>query len=431
MASKCLFVNPLRNGKTLVSYFKERGQEVYVLIEVEKIREILKGEISQGDKQEFDRAYYKECFTDISQVLESGIDFDFVIPAGEAGVESSDILTHKLGLVGNDYATTHYRRDKFVMQEQLRLHGLSYAKSMLIDLSMGKQLSAESLKDFSFPVVLKPAYGTGTQEVFYCDSLEDVNSRLEHIDYRSYNWTFSETTHFVVQEFLEGHEYGLDYVVHENVPYVCVVSRYYKNFKVDNKNIRTEVIFFSPDDPKHESLIEYGKKVLHALEVKNGAAHLEFISNGSEHYMIDLGARMRGGGYTSHDEQVYSIGLLEAIYDKYINNGQNLKDSVLLRHGIYSALNASKGGIFQGLSSSEKERLARLPLLKEFKLDLQINQPYERTIDLMSSKGVAKIIGEDREEVVHTAREIYLILENHLGDWYQNIPEYLESCNPK
>ena len=68
-------------------------------------------------------------------------------------------------------------------------------------------------------------------------------------------------------------------------------------------------------------------------------------------------------------------------------------------------------------------------LLKEFKLDLQINQPYERTIDLLSSKGVAKIIGEDKIEVANTAREIYMILENHLGDWYQNIPIDIESCN--
>ncbi|MBL4605081.1 MAG: ATP-grasp domain-containing protein [Flavobacteriaceae bacterium] len=429
MTYKCLFVNPIRNGKTLVTYFKEREQEVYALIEVGKIRKIKQGEISQGEKDEFDPRYYSKCFFSIEQVLESGIDFDFIIPGGEAGVESCDILTTKLGLVGNDSDTTDYRRDKFIMQEQLKLKGLPYAKSMLVDLSVGKRLSVESLKGFSFPVVLKPAYGTGTQEVFYCKDIEEVNTRLEKIEYGTINWTFSKTTHFVIQEFLEGEEYGLDYIVHKNVPYVYVVSRYYKNFKVGNKHIRTEVLFFSPDDPKYASLIEYGKKVLNALQLKDGAAHIEFISNGEEHFMIDLGARMRGGGYTSHDDRVYSMGLLEAIYDKYINDGRNLKDSILVRHGIYSAINASKGGVFQGLSSSEKERLAQLPLLKELKLDLQINQPYERTIDLLSSKGVAKIIGEDKIEVANTAREIYMILENHLGDWYQNIPLDIESCN--
>ncbi|MBT8234132.1 MAG: ATP-grasp domain-containing protein, partial [Bacteroidia bacterium] len=382
---KCLFINPIRNGKNLASYFKNNGQEVYALIEIDKIKDLLKSKILTDEKEEFSPNIYTKYFFNVDQVLESGIAFDCIIPGCESGVEICDYLCHKFGLDGNNYATTDYRRNKYVMQEQLKLNGLAYAKSKLVNLAAYKKITPADLTGFSFPIILKPATGTGTKDVYFCYNIEDINARLAQVEYGATNWTFSKTTHFVIQEFIQGTEYALDFVVHRNKSYIIVVSKYFKNFKVENRFLTTESVFLSPDNTEFSQLIEYGKKVLKTLGVSNGAAHLEFISNGENHCLIDIGARMRGGGDPWFYSKVYSIGLMEAIYDKYINNGRNLKNNVFLKYGIHIALNTSKSGIFRGLTSNEKKRLAQLPLLKELTLYPKLNQPYKKTTDLLTS----------------------------------------------
>lgn len=419
---KCLFVNPVSNGKDLASYFKDQGIEVFALIEMKKVRSQKGGDITQSETNKFDPSFYSNFFVNIDQVLASGIDFDYIIPGSECGVDTGELLAHQFGLSGNNPATTSYRRDKFIMQEQLRLNDLPYAKSVLIDLSLEKQLTSSRLNGFSFPIVLKPVSGAGMEDVFFCYDLEEINARLKNLEYGKVNCTLVQNTHFIIQEHLEGEEFALDYIVHNKVPYILVVSKYLKNFKVGNKYITTGSVFYNPGDKKYGELIEYGKKVLQALDVSNGPVHAEFISNGERHCLIDIGARMRGGGDPWFYNEIYTIGLIEAIYDKYVNDGKNLKDTILIKHGIHTALNSSKSGVFEGLTPDEEKKLSQLSLLKELTIDLDKGQIYKPTIDLLTSKGVGTIIGESRIEIEKTVYDLYTILENHFGDWYKNIP---------
>jgi hypothetical protein len=426
MQKKCLFVNPVSNGKNLAAYFKDKGVEIFVLIEVQKVRNTKGRQISESETTKFDHTFYSDYFVNIEQVLTSGIVFDCIIPGSECGVDTCELLADKLGLMGNNPVTTLYRRDKFVMQEQLQKNNLTYAKSLLIDLNSEKQLTQAQLNGFSFPLVLKPVNGAGMEDVYICDNLNELNDQLKNIEYGKFNCTWVPNTHFVIQEYLEGDEFALDYIVHEGIPYICVVSKYVKNFKVDNKYITTESVFYNPVDPEYESLITYGKNVIKALDVTNGAVHAEFITDGTKHCLIDIGARMRGGGDPWFYNEIYSIGLLEAIYDKYINEGQNLKDSILIKQASHVALSSSEDGVFTGLTPQQEQKLDKLPLLRELTLNIDKDQPYNKTTNLLTSIGEATIIGDDLEQVRNTVYDLYQILEPHFGDWYKQTQYHTE-----
>lgn len=211
----------MSNGKYLAKYFKERGVEIYALIEMRKVRSIAggaPGDVSGDLFNLFDPSIYHQFFGSVEKVLNSGVAFDCIIPGSEHGVDTAELLAHQYGLSGNNPATTAYRRNKFVMQEQLRLHKLDYAKSMLIDLECKKPFTGEDLRGFSFPVILKPVNAAGMEDVFLCNSLEELNEKIESLDAQKINSIWVRNNLFVVQEYLDGEEFALDFVVHNDAP---------------------------------------------------------------------------------------------------------------------------------------------------------------------------------------------------------------------
>lgn len=111
--------------------------------------------ISSSDKLDsyyynsFDYSIYQEniIHSDLSHTLDfiSKFGAECIIAGAESGVLLADKLNHTLNLAySNEYAKTHARRNKFIMLEVLREHGLWPAKQCILAMGRDPDLAGRS-----------------------------------------------------------------------------------------------------------------------------------------------------------------------------------------------------------------------------------------------------------------------------------------------
>ena len=99
----------------------------------------------------------------------------------------------------------------------------------------------------------------------------------------------------LVQEYLEGQEYVVDMVSRDGVHKVVGIWAYDRrpangaNFVLHGQRLMTA------DEEHCQELIEYQKKVITALGIKNGPTHGEVKWFQGEPVLVEVGARCHGG----------------------------------------------------------------------------------------------------------------------------------------
>ncbi len=81
-------------------------------------------------------------------------------------------------LVINDYLGVHRAKNKIRTLQLLAHHGLPMPKTALL---FGDENLANAIKDFTFPVVVKSAYGTGGSGIFICESKRSLQPVVEYV----------------------------------------------------------------------------------------------------------------------------------------------------------------------------------------------------------------------------------------------------------
>ncbi|MFF7457932.1 ATP-grasp domain-containing protein [Kitasatospora sp. NPDC008115] len=220
-----------------------------------------------------------------------GLGVDSVVAAAESGVLLADELSAALGVPGNDPARSTARRDKFAMQEAVRVAGLPAARSLTS--AVLPDITDWAAGHGRWPVVLKPSLSAGADNVFICRTDEEIAAAYTVI--MASEDRYGQRNRVVLaQEFLAGTEHYVNSVSRDGVHRIVEVWRYHKRL-VDGRAIYDYEDLLALDEPGVQPLVDYVRAVLDALGIRNGAGHTEVMLTERGPVLIECGARLGGG----------------------------------------------------------------------------------------------------------------------------------------
>lgn len=251
------------------------------------------------DSSAFEGAFYApdyeadiEFHGDTSAVVEQLKDFDVVavVPGSETGAGYADQLIAGLGLPpGNDPEKSLARRDKFLMEEQLRQHNL---RTPLTLKTKDAGRAAQFASQFGDKAVVKPVKSAGTQGVQYCNGAGEVKSAVASL-LQEVDLFGQENTEVLVQELIEGPEYMVNSISVDGRHFVIEIWRVHK-VSISNAPVYDYVELVDPSDDVLAIINPFVSKSLDALGIRNGPAHAEVMLADDGPVLIEIGARIMG-----------------------------------------------------------------------------------------------------------------------------------------
>jgi biotin carboxylase len=239
-----------------------------------------------------------------------------VISGCELGVELADALSERMGLATNGTTLTTARRNKFVMAEVARRHGLRTAQ----------QFCSSRLPDViewvrchgRWPVIVKPVAGCASDGLHLCHSEAEVAEAYENIIGRP-NVLGLLNDAILVQEFLAGDEYVVDTVSCEGRHRRASFWRYHRPVNGTSFVPYDAMELISFDGELQDTLFAYTTAVLDALEIRYGPAHCELITVAGEPVLVEVGARQNGGINAVLSRMCGSICALDLTLQAYLD----------------------------------------------------------------------------------------------------------------
>ena len=211
-------------------------------------------------------------------------------PAGICSIASDlaaitvNYAAEGLGLPCNPTKYTEIQTNKYKMREALSAAGIDCPKFVLTGESMDKEL----LKDFSFPVIVKPTDRSGSRCIMKLESADGLEEAVKNACAVSFE------KKAIVEEFIEGDEYSMETITQDGIHHYLATT---KKFTTGAPHF-IETGHRQPSDLPQD-ILEKAKtivfKALDALHVENSAGHSEFKVDASGNIrIIEIGARMGG-----------------------------------------------------------------------------------------------------------------------------------------
>lgn len=288
-SARVTIVDPFSAGALLAEALIARGARCIAVISSADLPENMR---SRFDPDLFlDIVQYSGDFGTTLSALKS-MEPSHVIAGCESGVELAEQLAEQLGLPGNDPAMRHARRDKFLMAEAVSARGMRTARQFqLLD---ADQVVDRVRQEFNFPVILKPARSTGSDLVFFCESIDAVADAARQI-LSSNNVLGQRNDSVLVQEFLDGIEYVVDTVSLDGERKTTAFWQYHRP-SIPGRFVAYDAMTLLPYTGElQEALQAYAYDTLDALSIRFGPAHCELMWCDDEPVLIEVGARLTGG----------------------------------------------------------------------------------------------------------------------------------------
>jgi biotin carboxylase len=320
-----------------------------------------------------------------------------VVPGAEIGVEFADLLAERLGLLSNGTALSAARRDKFLMVEAVRAAGLRAARQLRV--TGADELSAWH-RELGGRVVVKPPRSAGSQGVFFCDSpRESVAAYLSLVGADN---IFSQPNKgAVAQEYLRGTEYVVNTVSLDGRHQVCEVWQASLVSANGVADLCDAYSLIASDSQVTGPLAGYAFAVLDALGIRHGPGHLEIRMTSTGPCLVEIGARIAGGGIPACAGLAIGESQIEWTVDAYTR-----PDRFRARAG--SAYQMRKYCALAGLISPvegvlrEYRGIDEITMLESFHdlaTSVKPGQELRRTVDDLSHPVVVTLL-HDFEEVV-------------------------------
>lgn len=214
----------------------------------------------------------------------------------ESALPTVIYVAEKLGLVSNTEECLERTQSKYAQRRMLEQAGIVVPKYYRIENE--KDLSKV---DCGFPVIVKPIDSGGSQGISKVDEPGNLP------DAYHYAATSSRSGQVIVEEYVDGREFSVEYISHQGHHYFLQITdkvtsgapRFVEMQHHQPANITPDV---------HKRIRDMVEKALDALKIENSPSHTEIKLNSSgDLYIIETGARM-GGDYISSDLVRLSTG---------------------------------------------------------------------------------------------------------------------------
>ena len=181
------------------------------------------------------------------------------------------------------YQTALNVTNKSYMKKVMSDNNIPTSKYVILD-----RVDIDVVRDFVFPIVVKPVDCNSSKGVKRIDTIEDLPACLAEAI------SLSRTKTAIVEEFKEGKEISVDYYVEGNEAKLLSATT---SLKIKNKNSFTILCSDYPAIDEQQKVIveEIGNQVAKAFGLKDCPLFIQMIANGNEINIIEFSARMGGG----------------------------------------------------------------------------------------------------------------------------------------
>lgn len=300
-----------------------------------------------------DEAYF-DSTTDLDAVLKVATDLKIdgiMTYNSDPAAPTVAYVAEKLGLPGNPYTAVKTMSEKNLFREFLKINDLNYPRfGNFKDINE----TLNHIKDFSFPVIVKPVDSSGSKGVTVIHDEKDIKNAIEVAVEKS------RSKKFIIEEFIEpkGTQlHGDGFVVDGKLTFLSLGDHHFDS-------TLNNLVPYSTTYPTEHSLedVELCKTqvqtFLEKVGFKNGGFNVELRiskTNGKA-YIIDIGAR-NGGNFTpkvieyatgfNFLDRAIKIALGESVEE--VAMSENMYDFT-----SYLILHSSKNGIFKSYTLDEK-----------------------------------------------------------------------------
>lgn len=194
----------------------------------------------------------------------------------------------------------------------------------------------------------------------------------------------------LVQEYAAGTEYAVDVFTADGVHSVTDVCRYRKIDNDDQMAVYDTVDWLPPDDAAVDELVDYTRRVLDAVGLRFGAAHVELMRTADGPRLIEVNARPHGGGHprfslaATGDSQVH-----RAV--RYLAAAEPLPTGYrLLQHASMVFLIGRVAGVVRNAEVLDEVRT--LPSCHEVAVQVRTGDQVRPTRDLLGSLALGFVV---------------------------------------
>ena len=346
-------------------------------------------------------------------------EFAHVVAGSETGVELADQLSYRLGLAtSNGVRHSLARRDKFAMQEALRLHDVPRPRTC--SLQDAREALAWANGEGGWPIVIKPLRSCGTDRVRICRNEQEVTETCSAI-LGEPNALGVMNTGFVAQQFLKGDEYMINSVSARGEHRVLEMWRSHKK-PSDGVPLYDHLELMSPRSREFQILAQYTDSVLSALGIEFGAGHTEAMLDAETPMLIESASRLQGNINPAAmtrlrgSNQVQDTITCYVAPEKFLSRSdQNAEPT---EHCMVVMLHSPVSGV---LGSALP--LHRIHALESFH-SMRLRQPVTsgtripRTTGLFTTLGSVYLIHGDRRQL---ERDMQAVREMEAADFYSGV----------
>ncbi|GIJ28770.1 ATP-grasp domain-containing protein [Micromonospora qiuiae] len=327
-----------------------------------------------------------------------------VVPGGEVGVELADALAERLGLPGNGVELSPARRDKYLMIETVRRAGLAAARQRLVT---EPAEAAEWHRSVGGRIVIKPLRSAAGNGVHFCDHPDQSRRAAERL--LGADNVFSQTnTALVAQEYLRGTEYMVNTVSRDGHHRICEIWRTTRIAANGVLDLSDTVYLMPQAGPVQETLGEYAGRVLDALGIRHGPAHIEIKLTGDGPVLVEVGARICGANLPYYAQIAQGGSQLDWTVAAYLRPSWFLENYAKPRPpGLscaYVGLVSPVSGVLRGYR--HLDRIRELESFFEMSVVVQPGQPIRPTVDDVSYPALVVLMHEAEETVLRDANTI-------------------------
>lgn len=407
-------VDPTSSGLDFPSKIIERGIEC-VAFESDSCY--------QGSGQKMEKGccsdiIYFESYTNTLESLKK-INPCLVFSGNESGTLFADKLSEDLKLPFHSSRLSIARRDKYEMHKIAAEHNLRIPIQNEVD-NVDDALYFMETKNLQYPVVIKPRMSTGSQGVSIVYNATDLETSINTIIHNK-NIFGQSNGKAIIQEFIDGEEYFINTVSSQGNHYTTDIFLYKKGKYNKSEVVYENAELLTSNGVIQNKLKDFSYRILNALEINNGAAHIEVkINSEGETVFIEAGARVAGAFIHRITQKCMSNkkNQLDYTLDSYLNPEKLLDlqaGYTLSQHGKIVFLISEKQGF---VSSLEKDSAYKaISSLVDIRFKLNVGDILHPTIDLITCPGVFYLVGDkkqiiDDENKIRKNKECFCTLKN-------------------
>lgn len=243
---------------------------------------------------------------------------DLELPILAANKERFDYTGAKLILSSPEVIDITF--DKWKTHQFLIENGLNSPQSFISFDDVKQCLSAGTLK---FPLVLKPRWGSASIGIHFAEDLEELDLiyRLQLLQIHRTNPSFDKDHAIIIQEKLNGIEYGLDVLNDFEAHYVGSFGREKLSMRSGETDKAMSVII--PELSNIGRIL--GENLKHI-----GTMDCDVFKCKDKFYVLELNPRFGGGYPFSHEAGINT----PAIYIDWLNKSENIEHHLNYVDGI-------------------------------------------------------------------------------------------------